>query len=28
LSDRPYGLIGGNHGFESNLFRIGVNYRF
>src|SRR5882724_11268493 len=28
LSDRPYGLIGGNHGFESSLFRIGVNYRF
>jgi outer membrane immunogenic protein len=28
LSDRPYGLIGSNHGFESSLFRIGVNYRF
>jgi outer membrane immunogenic protein len=28
LSDRPYGLIGNNHGFESSLFRIGVNYRF
>jgi outer membrane immunogenic protein len=28
LSDQPYGLIGSNHGFESSLFRIGVNYRF
>jgi outer membrane immunogenic protein len=28
LSDRPYGLTGTNHGFESSLFRIGVNYRF
>jgi outer membrane immunogenic protein len=28
LSDRPYGLTGSNHGFESSLFRIGVNYRF
>ena len=28
LSDRPYGLIGSNHGFELSLFRIGVNYRF
>jgi len=28
LSDRPYGLTGMNHGSESSLFRIGVNYRF
>ncbi len=28
LSDRPYGLTGGSHGFESGLLRIGVNYRF
>ena len=28
LSDRPYGLTGSNHSFESSLFRIGVNYRF
>ena len=28
LSDRPYGLTGSGHGFESSLFRIGVNYRF
>jgi len=28
LSDRPYGLTGSSHGFESSLFRIGVNYRF
>jgi outer membrane immunogenic protein len=28
LSDRPYELTGSNHGFESSLFRIGVNYRF
>jgi outer membrane immunogenic protein len=28
LSDRPYGLTGMSHGFESSLFRIGVNYRF
>jgi outer membrane immunogenic protein len=28
LSDRPYGLTGTSHGFESSLLRIGVNYRF
>jgi outer membrane immunogenic protein len=28
LSDRPYGLTGTSHGFESSLFRVGVNYRF
>lgn len=28
LSDRPYGLTGANHGIDSNLLRIGVNYRF
>src|SRR5262249_51740693 len=27
-ADRPYGLTGPSHGFESSLFRIGVNYRF
>jgi outer membrane immunogenic protein len=28
LSDRPYALTGANHGYESSLLRIGVNYRF
>ncbi len=28
LSDRSYSLTGANNGFESNLLRLGVNYRF
>ena len=28
LSDRSYSLTGTDHGLESNLLRIGVNYRF
>jgi outer membrane immunogenic protein len=28
LNDRPFVLTGANHGIESSLLRIGVNYRF
>ena len=28
LSDRSFSLTGSDHGFESNLLRVGVNYRF
>lgn len=28
LSDRPFMLSGANHGLQSSLFRLGVNYRF
>jgi outer membrane immunogenic protein len=28
LTDRGYVLTGANHGFETNLLRFGVNYRF
>jgi outer membrane immunogenic protein len=28
LSDRSYGLTGTSNGIESNVFRLGVNYRF
>jgi len=28
LSDRSYAIAGANHGIESNLLRLGVNYRF
>ena len=28
LSDRGYGLIGANNGFDANLLRFDVNYRF
>jgi outer membrane immunogenic protein len=28
LQNEPYSLTGINHGFQSNVFRLGVNYRF
>jgi hypothetical protein len=28
LEDRGYVLTGVNNGFQSNVFRLGVNYRF
>jgi outer membrane immunogenic protein len=28
LQNEPYALTGINHGFQSNVFRLGVNYRF
>jgi hypothetical protein len=28
LEDRSYVLTGVNNGFSSNVFRLGVNYRF
>ena len=28
LEDRSYVLTGVNNGFQSNVFRLGVNYRF